>query len=38
MYAWVVTAGIVGLVLNAGFQFAERRILFWHESQRGRAE
>jgi len=35
MYAWVVSAGAVGLVLNSGFQFAERRTLFWHESQRG---
>ncbi len=35
MYAWVVSAGVVGLVLNSGFQFAERRTLFWHESQRG---
>lgn len=38
MYAWVVTAGIVGLVLNSGFQLVERRTLFWHESQRGRSE
>lgn len=38
MYAWVVTAGVVGLLLNSGFQFAERRILFWHESQRGQQE
>jgi ABC-type nitrate/sulfonate/bicarbonate transport system permease component len=35
MYAWVVTAGVIGLLLNSGFQFAERRVLFWHESQRG---
>lgn len=35
MYAYVVTAGVIGLVLNVGFQHVERRTLFWHASQRG---
>jgi ABC-type nitrate/sulfonate/bicarbonate transport system permease component len=37
MYAYVVAAGVLGLALNAGFQAAERRALFWHASQRGPA-
>ena len=34
MYAYVVAAGVLGLLLNSGFQAAERRVLFWHASQR----
>jgi ABC-type nitrate/sulfonate/bicarbonate transport system permease component len=34
MYAYVVAAGVLGLLLNSGFQAAERRALFWHASQR----
>jgi ABC-type nitrate/sulfonate/bicarbonate transport system permease component len=34
MYAYIVTAGVVGVVVNLGFAAAERRILFWHASQR----
>jgi ABC-type nitrate/sulfonate/bicarbonate transport system permease component len=34
MYAYVVTAGLLGLVLNSVLQAGERRILFWHASQR----
>jgi ABC-type nitrate/sulfonate/bicarbonate transport system permease component len=34
MYAYVITAGLLGLVLNAVFQVGERYVLFWHPSQR----
>jgi ABC-type nitrate/sulfonate/bicarbonate transport system permease component len=34
MYAYVVTAGLLGLVLNGLLQWAERRVLHWHVSQR----
>jgi ABC-type nitrate/sulfonate/bicarbonate transport system permease component len=34
MYAYVITAGLLGVVLNALFQLAERHVLFWHPSQR----
>jgi ABC-type nitrate/sulfonate/bicarbonate transport system permease component len=34
MYAYVITAGLLGLILNSVFQMAERRVLFWHPSQR----
>ena len=37
MYAYVVTAGLLGLVLNSVLQAGERRILFWHASQRNGA-
>jgi ABC-type nitrate/sulfonate/bicarbonate transport system permease component len=37
MYAYVLTAGLVGLVVNGGLVLAERRLLFWHASQRSRA-
>jgi ABC-type nitrate/sulfonate/bicarbonate transport system permease component len=37
MYAYVVTAGLLGLTLNLVFQAAERRLLFWHASQRRHA-
>lgn len=34
MYAYVVVAGLLGLVVNVGFHAVERRVLFWHPSQR----
>lgn len=34
MYAYVISGGLLGLVLNALFQLGERRVLFWHPSQR----
>lgn len=34
MYAYIVTAGIVGVVINLAMGAAERRLLFWHASQR----
>jgi ABC-type nitrate/sulfonate/bicarbonate transport system permease component len=37
MYAYVITAGLVGLVLNGLFQWGERFVLFWHPSQRAAA-
>lgn len=37
MYAYVITAGLLGLILNALFQVTERRVLFWHPSQRAAA-
>jgi ABC-type nitrate/sulfonate/bicarbonate transport system permease component len=37
MYAYVVTAGLLGLAVNGGLLLAERRLLFWHASQRSRS-
>lgn len=34
MYAYVVTAGLLGLGLNSVLQAGERLLLFWHVSQR----
>jgi len=34
MYALIVTTGLLGLGLNALFRLGERRLLFWHASQR----
>ena len=34
MYAYVVTAGLLGLGLDTLLQWGERRLLFWHVSQR----
>lgn len=34
MYAYIVVAGLVGVVVNAAMGAAERRVLFWHASQR----
>jgi ABC-type nitrate/sulfonate/bicarbonate transport system permease component len=34
MYALIITTGILGLLLNAVFVRAERRLLHWHPSQR----
>jgi ABC-type nitrate/sulfonate/bicarbonate transport system permease component len=35
MYAYVVVAALLGLVVNAGFWAAQRRVLHWHPSFRG---
>ena len=35
MYALILTTGLLGLLLNAIFVRAERRVLHWHPSQRG---
>jgi ABC-type nitrate/sulfonate/bicarbonate transport system permease component len=37
MWVYVVTAGIVGLLVNVLFGRLERRLLFWHGSQRTEA-
>lgn len=37
MYAYVITAGLLGVALNALFQLGERHVLFWHPSQRAAA-
>ncbi len=34
MYAYVVVAGILGVLLAGAFSVAERYVLHWHESQR----
>ena len=34
-YALVVVTGLLGVVVNLGARFAERRALAWHPSQRG---
>jgi ABC-type nitrate/sulfonate/bicarbonate transport system permease component len=34
MYAYIVVAGTLGVVLAGLFALAERRVLHWHESQR----
>lgn len=34
MYALIITAGVLGLLINALFSITERRLLFWHASQR----
>jgi ABC-type nitrate/sulfonate/bicarbonate transport system permease component len=36
MYAYVLTAGLLGLAVNGGLLLGERRLLFWHASQRAR--
>jgi ABC-type nitrate/sulfonate/bicarbonate transport system permease component len=35
MYAWILSAGLLGWVLNGVLQTAERRTLHWHPSFRG---
>lgn len=35
MYAFIVATGLLGVVLTGAFGLAERRVLHWHESQRG---
>jgi ABC-type nitrate/sulfonate/bicarbonate transport system permease component len=37
MYAFILTTGVLGLALNLALLAVERRVLFWHPSQRGRA-
>lgn len=34
MYALIVMSGLLGLAVNLCFHWAERRVLFWHPSQR----
>jgi ABC-type nitrate/sulfonate/bicarbonate transport system permease component len=34
MYALILATGVLGLLLNAVLQLAERRVLHWHPSQR----
>lgn len=34
MYALIIVAGLLGLVVNAGFHAVERRVLFWHPGHR----
>jgi ABC-type nitrate/sulfonate/bicarbonate transport system permease component len=35
MYALVVAAGVIGVIINAGARALERRALAWHSSVRG---
>jgi len=34
MYALIMAAGILGVAVNLAFMAVERRVLFWHPSQR----
>ena len=34
MYAYIVVAGVLGILLAGAFTVAERHVLHWHESQR----
>jgi ABC-type nitrate/sulfonate/bicarbonate transport system permease component len=34
MYAYILTAGILGIVLTGAFFLLERKVMHWHESQR----
>jgi ABC-type nitrate/sulfonate/bicarbonate transport system permease component len=34
MYAYILTACVLGLAINLGFRGVERRLLHWHSSQR----
>ena len=34
MYAYIVVAGLLGVLLAGSFSLAERRLLHWHETQR----
>jgi ABC-type nitrate/sulfonate/bicarbonate transport system permease component len=36
LYAWVVTACFLGLLINGGLAFLQRKLLWWHPSLRGR--
>lgn len=36
MYAYIITAGLIGIVLTGAFFLLERRVMHWHESQRNR--
>jgi ABC-type nitrate/sulfonate/bicarbonate transport system permease component len=35
VYAIVVVTGVLGLIINLGFRYIERRTLAWHQSVRG---
>lgn len=35
MYAWIITAGLLGVAINLIFTAVERPLLSWHPSQRG---
>lgn len=35
VYAYVVVAGLLGLIVNIAFRLVERRVLSWHQSVRG---
>lgn len=35
MYAYILTAGLLGVAINLLFTFLEKPLLFWHPSQRG---
>lgn len=35
VYAIVVVTGVLGLIINLGFRYIERRTLSWHQSVRG---
>jgi ABC-type nitrate/sulfonate/bicarbonate transport system permease component len=35
MYAYILTAGLLGVAINLVFQALEKPLLFWHPSQRG---
>lgn len=37
MYALILVSGILGVIITTSFSWLERRVLFWHPSQRGRA-
>ena len=37
MYAYIVVAGLLGVLLAGGFTLAERRVLHWHEAHRNTA-
>jgi len=34
-YAIVVVTGVLGVLVNVGFRWVERRVLWWHPAQRG---
>lgn len=34
MYAYILVAGLLGVLLAGGFTLAERQVLHWHETQR----
>lgn len=37
MYAYILSAGFLGVLINLVFYWIEKPLLFWHESQRGEA-
>lgn len=34
MYTWVITSGLIGVLINLGMRWIERRVLPWHQSIR----